>query len=106
MLRFRTSCKGCGDHTDPFFDVSKSTTAKFATCEASLACHSCRDDRCYISQGYTEGSMWQAVVVDELVWVGGFSGANADLIMRHYGVRFPLGCQTKETGTTRTGRTN
>lgn len=42
--------------------------------------------------------MWQAVVVDELVWVGGFSGADADFIMHHYGVRFPLGCQTKETG--------
>lgn len=43
--------------------------------------------------------MWQAVVVDELVWVGGYAGGeNADVILKHYGVRFPLGCQTKETG--------
>lgn len=49
-------------------------------------------------QSYTEGSMWQAVVVNELVWVGGFSGADTDFIMHHYGVRFPLGCQTRETG--------
>lgn len=51
-----------------------------------------------VLQSYTEGSMWQAVVVDELVWVGGFSGEDADAIVKHYGVRFPLGCQTKETG--------
>ncbi|TYZ53841.1 hypothetical protein PybrP1_004602, partial [[Pythium] brassicae (nom. inval.)] len=92
-----SSCKGCGNHTDPFFDITKSTTAKFANCR-DFSCQSCNEERCYISQGYTEGSMWQAVVVDELVWVGGFSGTNADHIMRHYGVRFPLGCQTKETG--------
>lgn len=50
-------------------------------------------------QSYTEGSMWEAVVVDELVWVGGFEGGdNADAIVKHFGVRFPLGCQTKETG--------
>lgn len=42
--------------------------------------------------------MWQAVVVDEMVWLGGFGNANADAIIQNYGFRFPLGCQTKETG--------
>lgn len=36
--------------------------------------------------------------MDEMVWLGGFGNSNADAIMQHYGFRFPLGCQTKETG--------
>jgi hypothetical protein len=92
-------CAGCGEHTDPLFDVSKSTTAKYMTCSAYNSCSTCDQDRCYISQSYTEGSRWEAVVVDELVWVGGYAGGeSADVILKHYGVRFPLGCQTKETG--------
>ncbi|KAL3674595.1 hypothetical protein V7S43_000539 [Phytophthora oleae] len=47
-----------------------------------------------------EGSMWQAVVVDELVWVGGFSTPSDEMegVLKTFGFRFPLGCQTKETG--------
>eukprot|EP00644_Phytophthora_capsici_P018509 jgi/Phyca11/130730/e_gw1.97.52.1 len=44
--------------------------------------------------------MWQAVVVDELVWVGGFSTPSDEMegVLKTFGFRFPLGCQTKETG--------
>lgn len=45
-------CKDCGAHTDVFFDMTKSTTAKFATCKEFSACNSCSEDRCYISQVY------------------------------------------------------
>ncbi|RLN88434.1 hypothetical protein BBJ28_00007619 [Nothophytophthora sp. Chile5] len=53
-----------------------------------------------VGYGYTEGSMWQAVVVDELVWVGGFSSQDKEVeaVLRTFGFRFPVGCQTKETG--------
>ncbi|GLD93608.1 hypothetical protein PINS_up002200 [Pythium insidiosum] len=42
--------------------------------------------------------MWTAVMVDDLVWLGGFSGKHVEGIMKNYGVRFPFGCQTSETG--------
>jgi hypothetical protein len=51
-------------------------------------------------QSYMEGSMWQAVMVDELVWVGGFSSPSDEMegLLKTFGFRFPVGCQTKETG--------
>ncbi|POM59643.1 hypothetical protein PHPALM_31595, partial [Phytophthora palmivora] len=95
-----SSCNGCGQHTDPLFEVSKSTTAKYLACHDFDSCRSCEQDRCYISQSYMEGSMWEAVMVDELVWVGGFSTPSDEMegILKTFGFRFPVGCQTKETG--------
>ncbi|KAG6619283.1 Beta-secretase 2 [Phytophthora cinnamomi] len=95
-----STCQGCGQHTDPLFDVSKSTTAKYLACHDFDSCRSCEQDRCYISQSYMEGSMWEAVMVDELVWVGGFSSPADEMegVLRTFGFRFPVGCQTKETG--------
>ncbi|GMF13809.1 unnamed protein product [Phytophthora lilii] len=95
-----STCDGCGVHTDPLFDVSKSTTAKYLACKDFDSCRTCEQDRCYISQSYMEGSMWQAVMVDELVWVGGFSSKAEEVegVLKTFGFRFPVGCQTKETG--------
>ncbi|ETL81222.1 hypothetical protein, variant 1 [Phytophthora nicotianae] len=95
-----STCNGCGTHTDPLFDVSKSTTAKYLGCHDFDSCRSCENDRCMISQSYMEGSMWQAVMIDELVWVGGFSTPSDEMegILKTFGFRFPVGCQTKETG--------
>ncbi|KAL4127948.1 hypothetical protein PRIC2_006944 [Phytophthora ramorum] len=95
-----STCDGCGTHTDPLFDVSKSTTAKYLGCHDFDSCRSCEQNRCYISQSYMEGSMWQAVMVDELVWVGGFSSKDDEVegVLKTFGFRFPVGCQTKETG--------
>ncbi|KAF4036569.1 Eukaryotic aspartyl protease [Phytophthora infestans] len=95
-----STCNGCGTHTDPLFDVSKSTTAKYLGCHDFDSCRSCENDRCIISQSYMEGSMWHAIMVDELVWVGGFSTPSDEMegILKTFGFRFPVGCQTKETG--------
>ncbi|DBA04972.1 TPA: hypothetical protein N0F65_006974 [Lagenidium giganteum] len=93
--------RGCGTHTDPLFDMAKSTTARYLKChDKTYACAgTCADEgMCMIRQSYTEGSMWEAIVIDDLVWVGGFEGKNMDAIMRHFGFHFPVGCQTKETG--------
>lgn len=48
--RLAGRCSGCGEHTDPLFDVSKSTTAKYLTCSAFGSCNACEEDKCYISQ--------------------------------------------------------
>jgi hypothetical protein len=48
-----STCTGCGDHTDPLFDVAKSTTAKYLGCHDFDSCRSCEQDRCIISQVLT-----------------------------------------------------
>ncbi|OQR87033.1 aspartyl protease family A01B [Achlya hypogyna] len=98
-----TSCVDCGTHTDPAYDVSKSTTARFMSCSEFDGCSKCDNNQCRISQSYAEGSMWSALLVDELCWVGpldatGAVDSNATQRLQAYGVRFPIGCQTKETG--------
>ncbi|KAJ0394180.1 hypothetical protein ATCC90586_005617 [Pythium insidiosum] len=92
------ACKHCGEHTDPLFDIDKSSTVQYVSCQAQVTCSSCTQQQCLIEQSYTEGSMWTAVMVDDLVWLGGFSGKHAEGILKNYGVRFPFGCQTSETG--------
>lgn len=44
--------------------------------------------------------MWEAVMVDELIWVGGHSSLSDEMdgVLKTFGFRFPVGCQTKETG--------
>lgn len=91
------SCQQCGTHTDPYFDIKKSLTAKYTSC-ANYTCAQCKNNQCLIKQSYTEGSLWEAVVVDDLVWLGSFTGHDMDKLIRHFGFRFPFGCQTRETG--------
>ncbi|KDO21564.1 hypothetical protein SPRG_13375 [Saprolegnia parasitica CBS 223.65] len=95
------SCPNCGTHTDPPYDIAKSSTARFMQCDEFDGCSSCEQDHCRISQSYAEGSMWSALLVNELCWVGPLDatgGSNATTTMAASGVRFPIGCQTKETG--------
>ncbi|KAG9398254.1 hypothetical protein AC1031_014848 [Aphanomyces cochlioides] len=42
--------------------------------------------------------MWSALMVSELCWIGSLDEKNAPFYLSHYGIRFPIGCQTKETG--------
>jgi hypothetical protein len=42
--------------------------------------------------------MWNAIIVEDLAWVGDFKGNESEVLMKHYGVKFPVGCQTTETG--------
>ncbi|ETV74515.1 hypothetical protein H257_11039 [Aphanomyces astaci] len=103
-----SSCVDCGEHTDPPYDVSKSTTANYLTCAEYGHCYSCEsNNHCRMTQSYAEGSMWSALMVSELCWVGPLPSTNDDnapdepdpsMLLSKFGVRFPIGCQTKETG--------
>ena len=42
--------------------------------------------------------MWRAVLVEDLCWLGPLDEKDSDDLMRTFGVRFPIGCQIKETG--------
>ena len=51
-------------------------------------------------QGYSEGSMWKAVMVEDVCFLGSLKGdvsANEEL-MKNFGIPFQIGCQVKETG--------
>ncbi|CAK4079279.1 unnamed protein product [Aphanomyces euteiches] len=94
-------CDGCGKHTDPPFDVSKSSTLVYPTCSSKppFACGNCgAKDQCSISQSYTEGSSWQAVVVEDFVWLGDAVDHPVRHFNESYSTRFMFGCQTHETG--------
>ncbi|OQS06028.1 aspartyl protease family A01B [Thraustotheca clavata] len=93
-----STCLDCGSHTDPPYDVSKSQTARFMRCSEFDACTACDNNQCRVSQSYAEGSMWSALLVDELCWIGPMDNTNASFNGESFGVRFPIGCQTKETG--------
>lgn len=97
-------CKGCNNcgeehHTDPYFDPALSQTFRPFTCRQCQLGATCKDERCYFSQSYTEGSSWEAYQVEDLVYLGGRDMlAMADPRNTDYAVNFMFGCQTSENG--------
>lgn len=56
------NCVQCGQHTDPYFDPSASSTKQIPSCQGDL---------CSLSMAYTEGSSWYAYAVVDNFFVGG-----------------------------------
>lgn len=92
---------GCGTHTYPFFALEKSTTARTLSCgECSTQC---LEDRCLVSQRYSEGSSWRAFSVMDRVGLG--EGTRTGTGTRNGNgngtaapaIPFIFGCQTKLT---------
>lgn len=84
-------CVNCGSHTDHYFSLKNSTTAKPMSCPAQPK------GVCALSQTYTEGSSWEAYAVTDKLWIGDVEPAmlpGGDA----FAVDFSFGCQTKETG--------
>ncbi|OQS06024.1 aspartyl protease family A01B [Thraustotheca clavata] len=96
-----SECKTCGKHTDAPFNAALSKTLRYPQCTARppFSCSACNvDNTCHISQSYTEGSSWEAVVVEDQVWLGDATH-NQDLnISNSFGTRFMFGCQKRATG--------
>ncbi|OQR86994.1 aspartyl protease family A01B [Achlya hypogyna] len=92
-----TGCDGCGKHMNAPFNASLSSTLVYPTCAAAKAdfqCAACKQDAdaCHISQSYSQGGSWDAVVVEDTVALGNASG-NGRL-----DTRLAFGCQKKEDG--------
>ena len=81
-------CNECGDHTDKYWDIKKSVTAKRQKCGSG---------DCLFSQSYSEGSSWKAYKVTDTVYVGGI---DYEMIpeAKKYSVNFTFGCQSSVTG--------
>ncbi len=95
-------CQNCGaeHHTDPYFDPSKSNTFHALTCDECKMGAACDTNKfCAFSQSYTEGSSWEAIQVQDILYCGGsdvLDAANTNDLK--YAIPFMFGCQTKETG--------
>ena len=124
-------CIGCGvscgkSHLDRPFDYTVSKTAKKVRCDScehkSRAV--CDKDDCVFEQAYAEGSTWEAVQFEDLIYVWGgeddakmnksaaassagagaaqaaaaAAAAPARLSASSYAVDFVFGCHRKETG--------
>lgn len=85
-----TGCTDCGQHTDLYFAPESSSTASIPFCGDN-------QERCIISQRYSEGSEWTAYEVYDRLWVGGIDEMEVPTGEDHV-VLFKFGCQTAETG--------
>lgn len=87
-----TGCAQCGAHTDKYWDLKNSTTARVSKCGK---------DPCSFGQSYSEGSSWKAFKVHDKFWVGGLTTSQVAHGEEH-SIDFMFGCQTSETGLFRT----
>eukprot|EP00434_Breviolum_minutum_P001794 symbB.v1.2.001589.t1/scaffold88.1/size340390/24 len=106
------TCRGCGSHIDPLYDITKSSTARWHECGGPgcvfIQCStcfqnktppgkdclssSCSSDRqhCTYHQGYTEGSSIGGWWFEDVLRIG-------DLFQHNPPLRAPLGCHQEET---------
>lgn len=82
------SCKHCGKHIDPNFDISKSSTAKWTPCGGGCP-GSCTGGKCSYHQGYQEGSAISGNWFRDWVRLG-------DAIQRNPPVYTKMGCHNNE----------
>lgn len=83
-------CLLCGEHTDPYYDVTASTTKQIPQCAS---------DVCHISMAYTEGSSWDAVAVVDTFSFGGIIETS---VTTAYAVKHYFACQTAVSGVFKT----
>uniref|UniRef100_A0AAV1TD09 Peptidase A1 domain-containing protein n=1 Tax=Peronospora matthiolae TaxID=2874970 RepID=A0AAV1TD09_9STRA len=97
-----SGCDGCGNHTDLPFDANNSSTLAHVKCsqQSFYQCKGCNlpSDTCAISQSYLEGSSWKASVVEDVVYLGGDSSFDDEVMRNKYGTVYQFGCQNVETG--------
>lgn len=95
-------CRQCGRHTSSFFDPAISTTDVVPECGQcyleDIATCSNRDNKCHLSQKYTEGSSWKATEMEDLVWFGSIDEEESYGSFLHMAIPYAFGCQVQETG--------
>jgi len=93
-----TGCENCGasHHTDPYFDPTLSETFHAFQCDECQNHVTCQAEQCPFSQGYTEGSTWDAIQVSDIVYCGGSDYLEAT--DTQHSIRFMFGCQTRMSG--------
>lgn len=92
-------CNHCGQHIDPPFNFSKSSTASWTGCGNGCSTRSCHNGHCSYYQGYTEGSSISGFWFEDLLSVG-------DLLQGNPPVRSFMGCHESENNLFYTQRAN
>jgi len=111
-----SECEDCGSpeyHIDNSFQESMSSTFRANNCDdCQKSCHNSPtedNDRCEVSQSYSEGSSWEAYKFVDTSYIGGFhnigsledNGGEENIDpghAAHYAFETHLGCQTQVTG--------
>ncbi len=94
-------CIGCGEeyHTDLYFDYEASKTFVPLGCDECSNGAKCSENRCILTQSYTEGSSWTAFQAQDVFFCGGTNVLDAaDPNDRRFATEFQFGCQMHETG--------
>lgn len=95
-------CKKCGQHVNPYFDTSRSTTHRFSKCGSCLmqGISKCSlfGNRCAMEQHYTEGSGWSGDEVEDIVWFGSPDVLESVEDHMQLAVFHAFGCQSKSKG--------
>jgi Eukaryotic aspartyl protease len=86
-----TGCSNCGSHMDSYFDYQNSSTSRLVTCSEGISCYSCKENLCWYSQDYTEGSSISGILIEDQLR---FETTPT--------VRAAIGCHKKETNLFRT----
>lgn len=93
------NCDSCGEHTDPKYDLNISTTYEYLPCNHESECDECNNNqKCIISESYSEGSTWKAIMVEDFAWFGDPNNLTNNTNFEKYSVKYPIGCQIEETG--------
>lgn len=93
-----SDCRNCGGHhhTDPYFDPSKSATFRELQCDECQDGVLCTQGKCRFRQAYTEGSSWDAVQVEDLLYCGGTDVLDSvNPTDENYQINFMFGCEEK-----------
>lgn len=86
-----TGCNNCGEHTDPYFDISASSTAKILICNT--------DDYCYSNQTYAEGSSWRGYRVKDRFYVGNdMELSSSSSVAPYFSMMLSFSCQSSLHG--------
>ena len=93
-------CSTCSTHIDPPFDYIESSTYSMPRCDKCVnpAKSFCEDDKCIFAQHYAEGSSWEAVQVEDNLYIGGYTLEESTIRQKALSIYFVFGCHRKETG--------
>lgn len=62
-----TGCNFCGEHTDAYFDSTKSSTFTTIPCTTNIKCSACTNNQCEYYQSYAEGSSISGIYAQDFV---------------------------------------
>lgn len=90
-------CADCGQHRDPPYDPTRSSTSRPLACAGGCPSSSqCASSRCTYSVSYAEGSTIAGNYFQDVVWIGD-EKHRSERDGANFGTQFKFGCHQRET---------